>query len=234
MIGKKFGRWRVTNRAPDRRDGTSWRVYWWCTCRCGTEREVAERNLLKGASLSCGCLARERSTAVVFKDLKGLRFGRLVVRRRYGYLGRRIAWQCRCDCGKTRVVAGSHLVQGLTVSCGCRRVEAAFTAHYKHGAAGHTGSRGAWPEYRIWKAMKDRCSNPNSRDYQSYGGRGVTMCARWRRSFGAFIADVGRRPRTGVILGLRNKFGNYTPGNTAWMTPREGRMTQRRMVAGPG
>ena len=54
------------------------------------------------------------------KDLKGQRFGKLVVteatdQRKNGY----IVWRCRCDCGKETVVGQTLLQSGKTKSCGC-------------------------------------------------------------------------------------------------------------------
>lgn len=53
-------------------------------------------------------------------DRTGQRFGRLVVLKYTGKIGRSLAkWLCRCDCGKTPVVLGEYLRSGHTKSCGC-------------------------------------------------------------------------------------------------------------------
>ena len=63
---------------------------------------------------------------MAFKDLTGMRFGRLTVQRRtennkWG----QAQWICLCDCGnETKVDAGS-LTKGNTQSCGCLRKERA-------------------------------------------------------------------------------------------------------------
>jgi hypothetical protein len=54
LRGKSFGRWFVKTRS-----NTSGGSRWLCNCSCGTVREVSAESLLKGASRSCGCLARE-------------------------------------------------------------------------------------------------------------------------------------------------------------------------------
>jgi hypothetical protein len=46
-------------------------------------------------------------------------------------------------------------------------------------------------EYGTWHAMKTRCSNPNRSDWKNYGGRGITICERWRNSFAAFLRGHG-------------------------------------------
>jgi len=55
-------------------------------------------------------------------DLIGQRFGMLVVvaQAESSATGKR-RWVCKCDCGNVHTVIGSSLIQGSTVSCGCRR-----------------------------------------------------------------------------------------------------------------
>ena len=87
----------------------------------------------------------------------------------------------------------------------------------KHGAA----VRGKTPEYDIWKAMKQRCANPNCKEFKDYGGRGITVCAEWAKDFGAFIASVGRRPAKGLTLDRIDNSKGYEPGNVRWATRAE-------------
>jgi len=47
---------------------------------------------------------------------------------------------------------------------------------------GGTGTR----LYKVWCAMKERCANPHNKSYRRYGGRGITVCEEWERSFSAF------------------------------------------------
>jgi hypothetical protein len=95
----------------------------------------------------------------------------------------------------------------------------------KHGAA----RRGRQtPEYVAWMAMKARCANPRTRDYELYGGRGVRVCDRWLESFESFLADVGRRPSPKHSLDRHpNKDGNYEPGNVRWATMSEQNRNKR-------
>lgn len=76
------------------------------------------------------------------------------------------------------------------------------------------------PTYRSWYAMKQRCLNPNNKRYSRYGGRGITVCARWIHSYKAFLADMGERP-AGKTLDRKNTDGNYEPGNCKWATSQE-------------
>ena len=101
-------------------------------------------------------------------------------------------------------------------------VGATFT---KHGMAGKDSQ---WSStYRAWSAMRRRCFNAATKDYPLYGGRGITVCERWK-TFENFLEDMGVRPE-GKTLDRINNDGNYEPGNCRWATWSEQRVNQRRM-----
>jgi hypothetical protein len=64
-----------------------------------------------------------------------------------------------------------------------------------------------------WAGLKARCLNPNSGSYARYGGRGITVCDRWRDSFEAFLADMGERPTHHHSLERIDNDGPYSPEN---------------------
>ncbi len=74
------------------------------------------------------------------------------------------------------------------------------------------------PEYMIYESIVQRCTNPRCAAFADYGGRGISICRRWRESFVNFIADVGERPSKAHSLDRINNDGNYEPGNCRWAT----------------
>ena len=41
--------------------------------------------------------------------------------------------------------------------------------------------------YKIWQGIRQRCNNPNDKDYEDYGGRGIKVCKEWNKSSEAFV-----------------------------------------------
>lgn len=171
-------------------------------------------------------------TKGVFNDLVGRRFGTLVVLRRATEkesprgLGTKTRWLVRCDCGVERLAIGMRLKEGRIKACDMN---------------GHTWASEVWkghtpkvsvksPAYQSWSHLKQRCLNPKNHKYAYYGGRGITVCERWKDSFEAFFEDMGDRPSTAHSIERKDVNGNYEPGNCVWATAEQQRLNTQRTV----
>lgn len=154
-------------------------------------------------------------------DISGKRFGRLTAIsrtavKRKNSPGTASIWRCVCDCGNVTATALSSLRQGSARSCGCLKAEITAARSTKHG---HSPEGAPSDTYNSWRGMVDRCSNKSNKAYSYYGGRGISVCKRWRK-FKNFLADMGVRPR-GKTIDRRNTNGNYKPSNCLWSTMKQ-------------
>jgi hypothetical protein len=82
-------------------------------------------------------------------------------------------------------------------------------------------------EYSSWYAMKRRCYDKGQYRYVDYGGRGISVCDRWRKSFLAFYGDMGPLPFSGAQIDRINNDGNYELGNCRWVSSLENNRNRR-------
>ena|SRR5208283_2435701 len=137
---------------------------------------------------------------------------------------------CVCVCGVVKDLDRHHVLTGHSTSCGCQ------PSRLKHGHARKRGLRS--PTHLVWSAMWQRCTNPDNPKWQEYGGRGITVCERWKE-FKNFLEDMGPRPagmqgkRALYSIERMDNDGNYEPGNCKWATAKEQRANQRSFPSRP-
>lgn len=213
LIGLKVGRLTVVEIAEEGK-----RKKYKCECECGNVCIVRADKLKAATTQSCGCLRIERHYEAVAKEIQpGTKFARYTViektdqRESGAYL-----YRCRCECGTEKLITGTALRQGKVQSCGCLRKERQREAVVKHG---DYKSR----LYKIWDGMIQRCTNPNNKKYQYYGGRGITICTEWLNNYQAFrnwAIESGydeNAEQWACTLDREDTNGEYGPNNCRWV-----------------
>lgn len=161
-----------------------------------------------------------------YRDLTGMRFGRLLVMKRTGHIRSgnavRSVWLCQCDCGKMHEVDTKSLTSGNTRSCGC--------THFNPNKKKHLPRIGnrirdlGDPEKclrlrNIWANMKARCYNQNSPEFHRYGGRGITVCEEWKNSSREFVKwGLKHGYKLGLSIDRIDNDGMYCPENCQFIT----------------
>lgn len=182
-------------------------------CKCGNVLNIRVGNFPRRKSEDCGCVEKEK--------LKNEKYGMLTLlyetEERYF---NNVVWRVRCDCGTEKNIPLSRIKVGDVKSCGCSTHEMGITSK---GLDGRTKTR----LYRIWCGIKSRCYNPNSPEYDRYGGAGVRVCNRWLESFDNFKEDMEEGYSDEVSIDRIDPKGSYEPHNCRWASAVEQSYNQK-------
>lgn len=169
---------------------------------------------------------------LVKTDITGRTYGNLKVIKPAPSQRWRGCWLCECKCGKRSVKTRSDLcrkgrnVSGCSIRCPFV-IQAVVQAHKTHGMSHHRA-------FYVYNNMLARCYRPTAFKWPSYGGRGITVCKRWRESFENFWEDMGPGYIYGLTLHRIDNNGNYTLKNCCWVTWKVQARNRRDTVAPHG
>lgn len=235
-----------------------------CKCECGNTKEVRSNKLTSSekAVKDCGCefkktqeewerkrVEKERTKQLrlikieesklrriekqlnkkpptPLKYVPGFKKDRLTILSFEGTGDNKIL-TVQCNCGNVKKIKMRSISQ--IKSCGCLQREKSTT----HGMSSKNKK---W--YDKWRTMIKRCYNPKMHAYHNYGGRGISVCDRWREPNGVgcknYIDDIhnilGPQPGPGYSLDRINNDGNYEIGNLRWATLSVQAKNQRRNI----
>lgn len=153
-------------------------------------------------------------------ELTGNRYGKLLVESKAESKGGRTYWNCVCDCGNKKVVAGYHLTGGKIQSCGCYRLSQLRNKVTTHGMS-------KTRIYHTWVHMKQRVTNENNKKYGIYGGRGIKLCSEWKDFQGFYEWAMANGYRENLSIERIDVNGDYCPQNCTWI-PLEKQAKNRR------
>ena len=175
--------------------------------------------------------------------IEGVRFGRLIAIEYDHTKNHKRYCKCVCDCGNSAVIRSDLLTYGKTRSFGCLLAEQRNANLEKGRAVFHSKPRieakkekkdytlkHSYPRlYRIHQSMKSRCYYTRNKCFDSYGGRGIEICAEWLSDFNAFaLWALSNGYEEHLTIDRIDVNGNYCPSNCRWITNAEQQRNKRK------
>ena len=217
VVGKEINGWRVLGYEVGRG------IMVECV-DCGRVTFHKALPVLEGRCPKCTCKVNQKKYSG--QEWLGNRYGRLVVigvedrRENDGHI--RSYFKCQCDCGNVSYHRPIHLINGDVLCCGedCK---------YKNETIKTANGESKDPLYRKRNGMIQRCYNPNSPNYEVYGGRGIKVCDEWKDNCFAFRDwSLANGWKEGLTIDRIDPDGNYCPENCRYITLEENSARARK------
>lgn len=138
-------------------------------------------------------------------------------------------FMCKCKCGNEKLVHGDGIRKQRIKSCGCWKSEVDAVKAKIMGDANKKHGLSNTRIYGIWNGVIDRCTNVKSKDYENYGGRGITVAEEWL-TFDGFYNDMYKGYKENLTIDRIDVNGNYEPGNCRWITIQEQAGNRRNTI----
>ena len=129
---------------------------------------------------------------------------------------------CVCECGGVVSIEVGNLVSGNSTKCSecANKDKWRIRRTHGHSLAG-PATKIEQKCYYTWQAIKRRCGNEGDSAYLRYGGRGISVCAKWIGSYEQFLNDMRLPPSMDHQIDRTNNDGNYEPSNCKWVSRTE-------------
>ena len=170
------------------------------------------------------------TTTTVKNNIIGKKYNRLTVLKQFKEIrnGRyRTYLKCECDCGEVVTTRKDGIINGHTKSCGCYAREKSASMKKTHGMS-------ETRFYKIWVGMRQRCYNEKDTGYKYYGGRGITVCDRWKKfenfyddMYESYLKHVEEHGEENTSIDRIDNNGNYESSNCRWTNQTKQLINQR-------